>query len=469
MDPRKLTNGAGNIDYADLAYDPLIRYTPEGKYVPDLAESWELSDSNKTFTMKIRQNVKFSSGSTMTADDVVATIKAEQGSGTTCASYLLAVTSVEATDASTVVVKYSSTQAEVAVLASFDQQGMCGYIVGPNVSGTATDGTGPYVLDASQTITGSTYVYTQNPNFWNTDLKRFDKVTLKAITDQDAAFNALRDGQVDVIGGQSTQVDAAKSANFDVYSASSGGQYLWLVDFNGKDVPALKDQRVRQAIAYAIDNKTMAKALYGDYATPSDESVIVKGFQGYVPGWEDHFPYDPAKAKQLLSEAGYPDGFTLPMMASKDMGFDPTVQAVAGYLGKVGIKVDIKEYPSHNEAVTQLTSGKMPSFVWGYGAHHLTVVATGIFGDKAIFNPYHNPEPEILSMIHKADALTGDAADQAYQEAEKYFIDQAWTIGLFETSMITIARPGKVADIGLGPDTPGGIEREIGYWSPAGA
>lgn len=465
MDPRKLTNGAGNIDYASLAYDPLIRYTPEGKWVPDLATSWDLADGNKTFTVHLREKVKFSDGTTMTADDVVNTIKAEQGSGTTCASYLGSLVSVKATDPLTVVMKFSDPQP--AVLATFDQQGMCGDIVGKGVTGTTTNGTGPYMLDASQTLTGSTYVYKQNPNYWNTGLKRFDKVTLKFIANSNSAFNALRDGQVDVITGDSTEVDAAKKAKFGVYAAPSGGQYLWLVDFGGKDVPALKDQRVRQAIAYAIDNSRMAKAIYGNYARPSDASVAVKGYQGYADGYDDYYAYDPDKAKQLLAEAGYANGFVLPMMASRDMGFDPSVQAIASYLAKVNINVNIKEYPSHNEAVTQLTSGKMPSFVWGYGAHPLPVTATGIFGEKALFNPYHNPQPEIVKMINKANTLSGDAADKAYADAEIYAIKQAWTIGLFETYDITFARPGKIANIGLGPDYPGGVVREIGYWSPA--
>ncbi len=464
MNPEKLDNGGGDTDFASLAYDPLIRYTPQGKWVPDLATSWKASDGNKTFTVQIRPNVQFSDGATMTSQDVADTIKAEMNSGTTCATYIGAMTSVEASDSHTVVMKFSSPVADLP--ASFDQNGMCGDIVGKKTTGTTTDGTGPYMLDASRTVTGSTYVYVQNPHYWNKTLKRYKTVTLKVIANANAAFNALRDGQVDLVTGDSTEVSAAKSAGMDVHAVASTWQALWLTDFGGKLVKPLANQKVRQAIAYAIDRPTIAKALFNDYATANDETQI-KGYQGYAPGYEKYYNYNPGKAKKLLAEAGYANGFTLPMIASRDMGFDPVVQAIASQLEKVKIKVKIKEDPTHNEAVVDLFNGKYPSFVWGYGAQPMPQMATAVFGPKALFNPFHNPQPYVTAKINKANSLNGAAAEKLYQDVEIYSLKQAWTIGLFDVDAITFVRPGKIGNLQLGPKYPGGqLGLEVGYYSP---
>lgn len=464
MNPEKLDNGGGDVDFADLAYDPLVRHTPDGKWVGDLAESWTVTDSNKTLTMKIRPKVQFSDGATLTAQDVVDTIQAEKNAGTTCASYISSMTSVETTAPLTVVMKFSSPQADV--WSTFDQNGMCGDIIGKKTSGTETDGTGPYMLDSAHTVTGSTYVYVQNPHFWNKGLRRYKTVTLKVIANSDSAFNALRSGQVDEITGDSTQLAAAKSAGLDVYTVPSSWQALWLTDFGGKLVPALANQKVRQAIAYAIDRPTIAKAIYGGTAKVNDESVI-EGYQGFVPADENFYTYDPAKAKQLLADAGYAKGFTLPIIASRDMGFDPTVQAVASDLGKVGIKVQIKEDPTHNQAVTDLFNRKYPAFVWGYGANPLPIEATGLFGPQALFNPFHNDEPYVVAKLNKANTLNGAAADKLYQEVEDYTVKQAWIVGLFELDGISFAKPGRIDNVGLGSKYPGGYQGiDVGYWEP---
>jgi len=464
MNPEKLDNGGGDTQFAALAYDTLIRYTPEGTYVPDLATTWKASNGNKTFTVKIRPGVRFSDGATMTTQDVVDTIKAEKGSGTTCATYISNLTSVSATDARTVVMHFSSPTADLPAI--FDQNGMCGEIVGKKVSGTHTDGTGPYKLDASQTVTGSTYVYVQNPYYWNTSLRRFKTVTLKVFTDTTSAFNALRDGQVDYITGDATQVSAAKSAGMEVYSAPGSWQALWLTDFRGTLVPALAKKKVRQAIAYGIDRAAIAKAIYGDYAKANDETQI-PGYQGYAPKYVDYFHYNPSKAKQLLSEAGYPHGFTFTTIASRDLGFDPVVQAVVSQLSKIGITVKIKEDPTHNEAVVDLFNRKYPSFVWGFGALQMPVEATELFGPKALFNPFHNPEPYMVKTINKANALSGAAANKLYQQAEIFSLKQAWDIGLFEVDSINFARPGKVDQIKIGPRYPAGdLGIDIAFWSP---
>lgn len=464
LDPRKMDNGGGDVNYAELAYDPLVNQTPSGKYLPDLAASWGyVGTGNTEFQFKLRSGVKFSDGSTMTAQDVVNTITAEENSGTTCASYISTLTSVTAPDANTVDLKFSAPVADAQ--ATFDQSGMCGDIVGSKTSGTVTDGTGPYMLDPSQTVTGSTYVYVQNPHYWNKSLRRYKKFVVNAYSTPQAELNAALSGQIDFMTtSDSTQVPAAQRAGLKLYSAPSSIQALWLTDFDGKLVPALANQKVRQAIAYAINRPALAKAIYGKYAQAND-NMIVPGFQGYVGSMKNYYPYNPKKAKELLKEAGYPH-FTMYTIASADLGFENTVQGVVADLAKVGITVKIKQDPTHDEAVVDLFNRKYPSFVWDYGAQDLPLYAEGVYGSDALFNPFHNPEPVVDGLLNKANATTGTQATKLYQQIETYAIKQAWTLNLFDVDSIAFVKPGTVANVqmnlskySLGPG-------DVAFWSP---
>jgi peptide/nickel transport system substrate-binding protein len=465
MDPEKLDNGGGDTEFAELAYDSLVEETASATYVPDLATSWNyVGKGNTEFEFHIRAHVRFSDGSTMTAQDVVNTIDAERGAGTTCASDIDTLTSATATGPLTVLLKYSAPAADVE--ATFDQNGMCGEVLGPRATGTQTDGTGPYELDSSATVTGSSYVYVQNPYYWDTSLRRFKKVVVTAYASPEEAFNAVRSGQADFAVGEATEASAAEDAGLKIYASPGGIQALYLTDFGGTLVPALANQKVREAISYAIDRKALATALYGKYATPNDQ-MLVPGYQGYVPADADYYPYDPAKARQLLKEAGYPHGFTFWTIASADEGFENTVQGVVGYLSKVGITVNIKQDPTHNEAVTDMFNRKYPSFVWGFGAQPMPSAAPELYGPQALFNPFHNPQSHMVDLLNQANATAGASATRIYQQAETYSVQQAWNLTLFDVDTIYFAKPGTIANIQVGlPKYPSPGGPDIAFWSP---
>lgn len=465
MDPRKLDNGSDV--FPEMAYDSLDILMPNGKYVPDLATSWGYVGSGNTeFQFKIRSGVKFSDGTTMTPQDVVNTIDAEKGSGTTCASDLDTLTSATASG-STVDLKFSAPVAEAQSL--FDQSAMCGEVVGPKATGTVTDGTGPYELDTSATVTSSSYVFVQNPNYWNKSLKRFQKVVMSVYSTPQAEVNAALSGQIEYMStNDSTQVPAAQRAGLKIYSVPSGIQALFLTDFGGTLVPALANLKVRQAISYAIDRKALTRALYGKYAQPNDE-MILPGFLGYVPSMANYYAYNPAKARKLLKEAGYPNGFSMTMIASSGVGYENTTQTVASDLGKIGIKVTLKQDPTHNEAVIDLFNRKYPSFVWGNGGQDLPVQAPELYGTNALFNPFHNPQTQMVDLISKANATSGAQATKLYQQAETYEVKQAWDLALLDDDAVVFAKPGVISNLQFGPKYPNAGSRDIAFLSPGKA
>jgi peptide/nickel transport system substrate-binding protein len=347
LDPALTNNGGNNVTFASLTYDSLIYFAPNGTFQPDLATSWKyVGANNEQFVIQLRSGVKFSDGTTMTAQDVVNSIEYAQKGGSTAATYLTSLTSVTATGPLTVTLNFSSPRPDLTTV--FDQNEMSGDIIGPSLLatptalGTQTDGAGPYELEASQTVTGSTYVFVQNPNYWNSSLSRYSSITLNVIADSTAELNAVKTGQDEfMFGGASTQASSAKAAGLKLYAAPYGWTAMFIEDYTGKLVKALGNEKVRQAINYATDRPVLAKALFGSYAFAEDETSS-PGISGYDPSTANYFKYNLKKAKQLMKEAGYAKGFTLPIVSTPVQDIETETEALQSELSQIGIKFKIK-------------------------------------------------------------------------------------------------------------------------------
>ncbi len=472
LDPGRLNNGGGGAQYAELAYDPLIFLAPSGNYVPDLATSWNyVGTGNTKFVIHLRSGVEFSDGTTLTAQDVVNSIKYAKSGATTASSYLGYLSSAVATGPLTVTLTFSAPQPDLETV--FDQNEMAGDIIGPTLLatphelGTQTDGAGPYMIDPSQTVTGSTYVYVQNPHYWNHALRRFQKITLTVIATNTSALEALRTGQADFMAGDSTEATAATGAGLTVYSAGGLFTPLWITDYQGKLVKALGNQMVRQALAYATDRPALAKAIYGNYAQATDE-ISSPGYTGYIPGaWNYYYTYDVAKAKALLKEAGYANGFTMTLPAFPGQNELEETEALASEFSTIGVTVKIHEVSSFDEWVTAFISGKYPGGVLLYGTLPASIESSEIFAPTGIFNVFHNPLPQILSLVDNGNKLDGAAANAQYQKAMELWIQGAYADTLFDVDNVFFARPGVVSNIQIGPTYPGSdLGPDLAFWSP---
>jgi peptide/nickel transport system substrate-binding protein len=205
----------------------------------------------------------------------------------------------------------------------------------PSALGTSTDGTGPYVLDAATTVTGSKYVYVPNANYWNPSAIHWNKVVIEVITSATATLDALQTGAADYAAGTAVNAQTAKQDGLNVSAAPLNWASLLILDHNGQVTPALKSVKVRQALNWAINRPAIAKALWGQFGGPLDET-IPPGQTGYNKGEANMYGYNIAKAKKLLAEGGYPNGFTLPVLAYNLQGKETTLaQAVASYLAKI--------------------------------------------------------------------------------------------------------------------------------------
>jgi peptide/nickel transport system substrate-binding protein len=239
-----------------------------------------------------------------------------------------------------------------------------------------TVGTGPYMLDASRTVQGDHCTFVPNPYYYDKSRQKWGEIILKKITDANTMLAALRGGQVDVGFGDPSTAGAAAKAGFKVVvsrfnGVGGGATGLYFYD-HGAIEPALADVRVRQAMNYAIDRKTIVAALYGKYGTPI--STPNNGTPGVDRRYVNYYPYNPLKARALLAAAGYPDGFTITAhcydtICTAGSTWDHLNQSVLKDLNAVGIKT--KLIIDTGQAVTNRTAsidflplGFVPMLYW---------------------------------------------------------------------------------------------------------
>ncbi|SMQ71182.1 peptide/nickel transport system substrate-binding protein [Plantibacter sp. VKM Ac-1784] len=426
LDPALLD--AGLTYYADLAYSPLIIRGSDGTLRGGLATDWGyVGEGNTTFQLTLRQGVEFSDGGKLTSQGVVDHLNYVQSAGATPSTWLSGAT-FAAIDDQTVQVSLASPVPGVEFFFTQFGTGLADVIspdglADPSALGTSTHGAGPYMLDEDATVTGDHYVFTPNPNYWDPKNVHWDKVTIKVIANQSSILNSMKSGQVDIAPFDYTTAADAKAASLNVHSVPNVFTGLNLLDRAGSIVPALGDVRVRQAINFAIDRKAVGEALYGEFADPTTQTTQDVGFQEEL---DDYYSYDPDKARELLAEAGYPDGFEFSVASTPFFNGDTMVQAIAGQLAKVGITVNMESIADTNEWATRMSSGEFPAASIGYGSLPLSVEGPGLFLPTAFFNGLHSEDAQLTELYNQLLVAAPDDVQRVSEALEKRLVELAW-------------------------------------------
>jgi peptide/nickel transport system substrate-binding protein len=235
LDPAKTTQN--NEYFEALAYEPLIDRDSDGSLLPGLATSWSyLGGNNTVFQLKLRSGVKFSDGSALTAQSVVADFKYAVKSAGQFAPYFTGDTF---TATGPLTVQITSPKPDPDMPGLLTQDDVVGDMISgaalthPAKLGTATFGAGPYMLDSAQSVTGSTYTYVPNPNYYNKSAVHWKKVVVKVIADPQSVLNAMKTGEVNFSQGDPSTLAAAKQAGLTVTMAPLLWVGVTLADRNG--------------------------------------------------------------------------------------------------------------------------------------------------------------------------------------------------------------------------------------------
>ena len=333
------------IPFYQAVYDNLILRTPDGKYKANLATKWQVADDSKSMTIDLRTGVKFTDGAKFDAEAAKANLDAYiSGVGPYTAK--LSGTTVAVVDADTIKLTMATPNPEIVYWLATTGS----FMASPNVLKTAglktkPVGSGPYTLESASV--GSQYVFKANPGYWDKSKQKFNKITIKYLSDNTARLNALLGGQVDAAYLTAGTVAAAKSKGKTLYSDSRAVDYKGFVLFDraGNKNEALGKLEVRQALNYAIDRAALAKAVEVN-AQPTTQIFSPAG-TAYKKSLDNYYKYDVAKAKELMSKAGYANGFTINLNNWPEANLNALVE---GYLKAINVKVnwvqDTNWYPN---------------------------------------------------------------------------------------------------------------------------
>ena len=333
----------------------LTHEAPDGSIVPSefsLAESWGyVDDNNQIFELKLREDAFFSDGTPVTAETVKAWFEYfAQGTGVNVAG-TGPIDTIDVLDEYSLRLNLSAPNPIVPFqLSEAHNWGAVSLVDDPERLSTETLSAGPYRLDPARSVPDEEYALVPNEYFWDQSLIQWKEVIIKVLPDAAARFRAVQTGQVDfaTMAGANEYVEPAKEAGLQTFAVPANTRGLIVAD-RDSDGP-LSDVRVRQALNYAIDRDTITAGLMKETARPTS---IFRTSNGYDPSLVDHYPYDPDKARELMTEAGYPDGFTIDALAASHMftGGGPLAQAIASYWDDIGVTANVTLAPSTAEWV----------------------------------------------------------------------------------------------------------------------
>jgi peptide/nickel transport system substrate-binding protein len=355
MNPQLLAvNGADNWVVSQM-FNTLVK-RPEGAWAikpedvqPSLAESWTTSEDGKTWTYKLRAGVKFHKGyGEVSADDVVFTIgrHLDPKINTNSKTYYRGIASVEAADPLTVVFKLKQPDPffNTTVLSHLTASIQCRRAFEEKGEGMNTDpiGTGPYQFSSLDTAKGA--ILTAFPDYFGGPPVT-PNLQILYIADTTARTLAFASGDVDMIEGVRAPgwiETMRQQSSSTVFDATAPGSFN-ILSFNLEKKP-LSDIRVRQAIRHAIDTSAIAGA-FGSVATPM-AGLIPSQFPGSVKTDElpenIQYKHDPEKAKELLAEAGFAGGLTIPCYISQREDYASIMLMIQEQLRAVNINLDLK-------------------------------------------------------------------------------------------------------------------------------
>lgn len=418
-----------------LAYDTLILREPDGSYAPMLATTWGYTDdTNTTFSLDLRTDVTFSDGAKLDAEAVTANLEHFKGANGPQASQLAAVDKVTAVDEDTVEIELARPDPALEYYLS-QAAGLMG---SPKALGTddiarVPVGSGPYEMDGASSVVGSQYVFTARDDYWNPDLQHWDSIVLKFLPDVTARVNAVVSGQVDGTLLDARTVEQATAAGKELVTSEVDWQGMLLFDRGGAIAPELADVRVRQAINLAFDKKTILDQLQGGYGSVTSQ-VFGANSTAFDEDLEDTYPYDPDKARKLLADAGYPNGFTLKIASSQPLA--PIMPFITQPLADIGITVEPVDVPISSYQ-TELGSGKYPAAWFSLFQGPSWVAVNQLLSTEALYNPFDTTDPKLTDLVEKVRA-GGDDADAAAQDINRYVTENAWFAPWFRADQLYV-------------------------------
>jgi ABC-type transport system substrate-binding protein len=429
-----VTSAVGNDSHAlTLVYEAVTEQTADGEAAPGLAESWEYNATGDEITFHLRDGLVFSDGTPLDAEAVrTSLLRGRDDEKSTVAAQLAVVQDIVVDSPLDVRIVLDQPDYQIPLLLS----GKTGMIVSPTAIAadpealaTQPVGAGQFVLD--ELVPDSHANLSKNPDFWNAEHIYLDGFVLKPTPDAAVATAGLQTGQFDIVSLPASQVDAVESAGFPVLTFEV--LPVRVLDVNDTVAP-FDNPLVTQAISHAIDRQALIDVANFGYGKPLWQP-FPDGYVAHSDELDDLYPYDPAKAKELLAEAGLTDGVDIQLaIGSTDPLSEPLAELIQQQLNAVGIRTEIVvQTPGVNNYVTLEHAFVVDQF----NARQSPLQSLEVlFGEQGLMNLGRNAPPELQDAIDAARALPLDDPDYpaAVQEATKVGVTSQPNVFLFSVT-----------------------------------
>jgi peptide/nickel transport system substrate-binding protein len=392
-----------------LIFDRLYIPSADGKsLVPSLAESYDVSSDNLTWTFHLRSGVKFSNGQPLTADDVAFSL--EQNRASNAWGFINAEwESIEAPDASTVVIQTRKPWAPLlADLALFANA-----VYPADYAGESKDeffhdhpiGSGPFML--SKWVKGDYLEFKRNPYYWQEGKPYLDTITFQNVPDQNTRILQLKGGQTDLIASPAWSTVSDLQSTPGVQAGIYPSNKTDLLYLNTERAP-FQDPSVRQAIAYAIDREAIIKAILFGHGEPANSFIAPS-----IPYYSEGNPgplYDVEKAKQLMAQSSFPNGFSTSLLVIT--GPVPTTvgQVIQDNLKAIGIDVKIVAQ-DQNAAFANLSSHNYDMMQWDW--------TSDIPDPDELVGGYVDTDGQWTSLVNPKTRVWNSAAEQSFDTTQR--------------------------------------------------
>ncbi|MCG8618010.1 MAG: ABC transporter substrate-binding protein [Desulfobacterales bacterium] len=419
-------------------YNSLVVVNDDGMIEPALAESWEVTDGGKVYTMKLRKGVKFHNGEDFSADSVIFSWNRGKGKDVTWRKKWDIVKDVEKVDDFTIRLKldapYPLLLRQVSYFWNIVPEG---YLkeVGEDGFVKHPVGTGPFRF--VEWKKGDRLVYEANPDYWEEDKPKAAKVVFRPIAESATRMAAIKTGEMDIVSRLTAEEAAMLKGVSGVKVVEYPVDRVFYITFNnltsGKGLPT-ENAKVRQAMNYAVDIDAIVDALFNGHGRPTN-GFFVPSNLGYNASVKP-FGYDPEKAKALLKEAGYPDGFSIEMAAPTGAysQFEQVCEAIQGYLSEVGIDMKLTLMESGKYWDLEAKKELPPMFGDSWSCREgepLERLEGTLGGWKQSYSSWH--DPKIEEMLTKVAVIPDEKQRAAiYMDLQKYMFDNPPFIYLYQ-------------------------------------
>jgi peptide/nickel transport system substrate-binding protein len=411
-------------------YDYLIELDAEtGELVPSLATEWSSPDG-KVWTIKLREGVTFHDGSPFTAEDVKFTLERTQdpGLGHLKAQDFEVVDRIDTPEDHTVVITlkesfptfiYLMTDYNMAILASDYDYSSKGE--------SSPMGTGPFKLE--KLIPKESALLVKNENYWNAGLPKAEELRIYFVPDIDSSVTMLEAGEVDIVPQISPVMKKRLESmdGFNVVSPYQESRFIALA----QDREPFSDNKVRLAFKYTIDPEILAKACLGTLGETIfyNETPIVNALAQYKD-----IPFrgrDIEKAKQLLAEAGYPNGVEVEFFYASDHPYGTEIaQTLKELSAPAGFNLELKGFPRDIYLSQYWLNGPMLLTGWGVRVDPSMLLMLA-YHSEGPWNESHMNDPEVDRLIEKIRAEVDPAQRQTYYDRlQEIFYERGTVINL---------------------------------------